>query len=119
MGFFIPVVVFTGLMAVPSNHQNEALTPDEERTVRKSVYDGEMLIVSPKMDFQDILVIPKPLTDLYKKRPRAVVDLLLTIMEGGNPRDSVLAAGYAIGLLDDPAVAVVCIDHFDKSKYDL
>jgi hypothetical protein len=68
------------------------------------------------------LEVPEPLAQLYKHHPRPVLDLLLKIMDGGSPKDSVLAAGYAMALLDGPGGGVVCVEHFyfgkHKATYD-
>jgi hypothetical protein len=90
----------------------------EEKVVREAVYNMGPLTASPRMDFISELVLPDSLVALHKKKPQAVLNLLLVIMEGASPKDSVLAAGYAISLLTSPAVGVVCIDHFDKNTYD-
>jgi len=87
--------------------------------VRRCVYDEtpKKAAVAPG-DFQERLIIPEALSDLFRLHPSAVLDLLLRIIDGGNPDDSVLAAGYAISLLDGPVAGVVCVDVFDKGTYD-
>lgn len=76
--------------------------PDKEKVVRDAVYNNDPQTVSPKRDFQSVLVIPKPLAELYKTHPRPVIDVLLKIIDGGRPDDSSLAAGYALELLAGP-----------------
>ena len=81
--------------------------------VRRCVYNetAKIAAVAPG-DFQERLLIPETLSGLYRQHPSAVLDLLLRIIDGGNPRDSVLAAGYAISSLDGPAVGIVCVHPF-------
>jgi hypothetical protein len=90
-----------------------------EKVVRDAVYNNNKpRTASPNKDFYSILLVPDSLTEAYKKHPQAVLGVLLRIMDGGNPNDSVLAAGYAISLLRGPGVGIVCIRHFDKETYD-
>lgn len=110
------------LLLIPVSHMSAeetkpALDAQQEKIVRESVYDSNPRLESPKRDFQSILVIPTPLADVYKEKPQAVLDLLLKIMEGASPKDSALAAGYALALLDGPGGGVVCVEHFDKAIY--
>lgn len=55
---------------------------------------------------------------VYKADPKFVVDVLLKIMDEASAEDSVLAAGYAMELVNGPGVGVVCVEHFDKKTYD-
>jgi hypothetical protein len=92
--------------------------PIKAKMVRDSVYNNRPLTASPQMDFRSELVMPDELTDLYRKHPQEVLDVLEKIIDGGNPKDSVLAAGCAISLLKGPRVGVVCVDNFDRKTYD-
>jgi hypothetical protein len=98
---------------------NEKLDSRQEAIVRRAVYENEPLInSSPAFLFQGELGIPEPLAELAKNHRREVIELLLKIMDGGSPKDSALAAGYAVSLLSGPRVGVVCVERFDKATYD-
>jgi hypothetical protein len=97
------------------------LSPDEIRLIREAVYDHDAWISTPAPEtgMFRLLDVPKPLRELYKKQPAAVVHVLLAIIEGANPKDSSLAAGYAAELFDGRGAGVVCVEFFDKSTYDV
>ncbi len=96
-----------------------ALDIDSERVVRDAVYYEEAATFSKReLPGASMLVVPERLQKVYKEHPEAVVDLLLKIMEGANPRESVLAAGYAMSLLKGPARGAVCVENFEAKKYD-
>jgi hypothetical protein len=97
---------------------NEALDTSQEMVIRRCVYNETPKIGADFGDSQTRLLIPKALSDLYRQHPSAVLELLLKIVDGANPDDSVLAAGYAVSLLNNAAVGVVCVDVFDKDTYD-
>jgi hypothetical protein len=118
------------LMATPPTRADDkkpVLDADAENAVRRSVYDtppavspilprnsrGE--IASPPIT---IVVVPDPVPKLYKEHPRAVIELLLRIMDGANPRQSSQAAGYALELMAGPGNGLVCIEFFDPKTYD-
>ena len=91
-----------------------------EKAVRTAVYDHG-IVIGTRFDRGlpfDEVGIPKSLKDAYVKRPKAVIELLLTIAEGGEPRDSMKAVAYAISLIDGPGVGVVVVSVFDRAKYD-
>ncbi len=96
----------------------DGLNYDSEKVVRDAVYNNEAATASPKRDGHSVLVMPDALVKVYMANPDDVIKLLLTIEEGGRPKDSVLAAGYAMSLLGGPARGVVCVDNFEESKYD-
>jgi hypothetical protein len=105
---------------------NEALDASQEMVVRRCVYDetpkttgmGPGGFQGRPIAPQEQLIIPEALSDIYRKHPRAVLDLLVKIIDGANPNDSVVAAGYAVSLLHGPAVRIVCVDLFRKDTYD-
>jgi hypothetical protein len=109
-------IVFS-LSAPRAPDGNDPFDLTKEAQVREAVYSEEIRVTSD-FDFQSKLVLPKALETSYTKHPQAVLGVLLKIMEGGRPRDSALAAGYAISLLDGTAVGVICVEHFDKKTYD-
>jgi hypothetical protein len=99
--------------------QEYTLAPDEEKLIRDAVYGGKLLIAESDRIGHTMIGVPQPVTEMYVKHRHSVLNLLITIAEGGNPRDSVLAAAYSIALLDGPAVAVVCARNFDRAAYDV
>jgi hypothetical protein len=119
------------LTAGPLAHADEkppALNADAEKLVRRAVYDNPPKVSPiPQIDARTgiewppitILVVPEPVANLYKQRPRRVLELLLRIMDGAEPKQSSLAAGYALELMGPPSRGLVCIEVFDKNTYDL
>jgi hypothetical protein len=109
--------------ALGTSDSKDTFDADAEKLVREAVYYNSPATTSRAMDADglariDILVVPEELTDLHRRHPEAVLGLLLKIMEGGNPRDSSLAAGYALSLLKGPEIGIICVRHFDKDTYD-
>ena len=100
------------------SHTPSTLTIEEQASARKAVYEGRLISVSPKRDFFSILEVPKILTDLYKKNPDAVIDLLSRIADGGNPADSIRAASFAIEMVDGPGAGELCASLFKTATYD-
>ena len=111
-GFVLTVLIMI------SHGPKTASEVELEQSVRSAVYNKSSQVESPNRDFRDILIVPQPLADSYKKDPKAVLELLLKIIDGANPPESALAAGYAIELLSGPGVGVICVEYFDKAKYD-
>lgn len=93
------------------------LTPEEQETVRESVYRGRPLIGG--MEFPGILLLPEPLVEVYKEKPAAVMTLLLEIVDDSSPHESALAAAYAIAFQSGPRVATAVFSGFEPDKYDL
>lgn len=98
------------------------LTPAEQAVVRRSVYAGEMGIeigpYGPGPAFTPRLFAPPELGAIYRRRPAAVIDLLTRIVDGGRPRDSMLAFGYIVSLNSSPVVAARLVETFDADAYD-
>ena len=107
------------MFAEPTNRASDVFYTEKEKTVRDAVYNNRPLSISPNMDFRSMLWVPETLVLLHKKHPQPVMRVLLQIMEGARPEDSVLAAGYANSLLDGPEVGLVCVHHFDKKTFDV
>jgi hypothetical protein len=117
--FMLSGALFTA-PSVPASDSKDVLDSESEKVVRDAVYSGEMCeytIFEPPFD--RVLYIPKPVVQVYEKHPKGVLELLVKIIEGGRPRDSVLAAAYAVSLQAGPAVGTVCADHFDENTYDI
>jgi hypothetical protein len=96
-----------------------ALSAEEQAKARKAVYEGRVSTISPKGDFLSELEIPPVLSELYKKNPSAVLDLLTRIADGGNPADSIRAASYAIELADGPGCGLGCVLVYKVDTYDV
>jgi hypothetical protein len=119
------------MMAAPPTHADEkkpALDAEAEKSVRQAVYNYPPAVSPiPQKDPRTgielppitILVLPEPLAKLYKQHPRRVLELLLRIMDGADPKQSSLAAGYALELMGPPGRGLVCIELFDKNTYDV
>ena len=100
--------------------EHKELNVEDIRLVRSAVYDNEPKEYSPDGRPEERwLEVPKSLSELYKKKPTAVLNFLLVIMEGANPTDSVLATGYAFELLSGYGRGVTCLEIFDNANYDV
>ena len=118
------LLILFAVSAMSNSNPKDGFGADKEKVVRDAVYNNDPQTVSLKRDFQSVLVIPKPLAGLYKAHPKPVVDVLLKVIDGGRPEDSVLAAGYAIELLDGPGGGLLCVEMFytdkdAKANYDI
>ena len=94
----------------------EHLSIEEIRVVRQAVYENDELCFIRLTEAQNggSWLFRGHFENLYKKHPAAVSDVLQTIMEGANPRDSSLAAGYAFELFYGPGTGIVCVEFFDR-----
>jgi hypothetical protein len=106
------------VLATDARGAADTLSVEQVRVVRDAVYDGKIIVYSSEELIDQYLYVPEPLTKLYKKHPSPVLDILFSIAEWGNPRDSILAAGYAFELLGGPGDGVACVNNFDKKRYD-
>jgi hypothetical protein len=95
-----------------------ALTREQIRVVRDCVYEGKATIGVLDRFGSPGLNVPMPLTELYRDKPRGVLEVLLVIVEGANPHESALAAGFALALAKDPGAGAVCIEYVNKDSYD-
>lgn len=105
---------------IPSS-SGQGFSVEDERTLRNAVYLKDIWTTIPRegeWEFTQILVVPKEVTAIYKKDRLAALKVLQKIVEGGNPKDAMLAAGYAISLVRSPAVGVVCVEGRDEAGFD-
>jgi hypothetical protein len=105
----------------PPEEAKSGLPPKIETSVRNAVYSGKLLVAHPhegKYALLEVVVLPAEIESAYKEHPQATVVLLEAIINGGNPKDSMLAASFAIALLEDPAVASVVWPHSQAETYD-
>ena len=93
---------------------DDGLSANEEQVIRDIVYGSGAGTSSINV----IVVIPKPIGELYKRKPTAVLTLLTRIVDGANPKDSVTAAAYAIELAAGPGGGLACVRTFKKDLYD-
>jgi hypothetical protein len=92
-----------------------------ETSVRNAVYSGKLLVTHPhegKYALLEVVILPSEIESAYKEHPQATLALLEAIIIGGNPKDSMLAASFAIALLENPAVASVVWPHSKAETYD-
>ncbi len=98
------------------------LTDGEARAVREAAYGGPLLLFTPERPDggrgAEMVTVPAGLVTLYQRKPRAVVELLLVVVEGARPSDSVRAAAYALALTDRPTAGALPARHFDEETYD-
>jgi hypothetical protein len=100
-----------------------ALSGAEMRDLRAAVYGGDAFLTVPErlvggVAGPEVVVVPGPVTALHRRKPRAVLVVLLAVVEGGRPADSVRAAAYALALTAGPAVGALPVRHFDEGTYD-
>jgi hypothetical protein len=105
-------------LSVPTTTLPPLLSPAQEKIVRNSVYGKQPLIRAIPMEGLDEIVVPKELAEVYKDHPRETILVLLAIIDGAKPDDSVLAAAYAIALLHGAPVGPVCYKFYDRKTYD-
>ena len=117
---FLFTLVLTMNAPVPDAKQltPSALTVEEQACARKAIYEGSLISVSPKRDFDSVLQIPEVLTAMYKKNPAAVRDLLIRIADGGSPHDSIRAVSYLIEMADGPGSGELVASLFSAASYD-
>jgi hypothetical protein len=97
-----------------------ALEKGQEFNIRKYIYEGKHLTAFPKEGKYagfTILIVPREIESIYESNKLATVQLLITIIDGARPEDSLLAAGYAASLLLSPIEGAE-ISCFPKDKYD-
>jgi hypothetical protein len=90
----------------------KSLSAEEERTLRAAVYDRDIAVGVPRdgrWAFLEILHIPDSVCAVYREKPVPTLTLLRDIVRGGNPKDAMLAAGYALALVKGPSAGVVCV----------
>src|SRR5262249_51197611 len=102
------------------------LNKEDEAIVRKLVYQGRILIGTPrkgKWALYDVLNVPKKLYDVYEKNKEGTIRLLISIMEGARPRDAMLAGGFAVSLMESPVKGASYVqfsaDTFDSDEKGL
>ena len=80
--------------------------------VRTAVYSGSPKTAIPrkgKWAKFEVLLVPKELAEAYSRNPEKTLMLLLSIVEGANPRDAALAAGFAISLARSPVAGAIAV----------
>ena len=113
------VALFAG-MSINQRQEQKELSVEDMRLIRSAVYDNEAKDYSPSDQPEErLLEVPKPLSELFKKKPTAALNFLCVIMEGARPKDSILAASYAFELLSGHGRGLTCLDIFDKAIYDV
>ena len=98
----------------------EQLSVEQIRIVRESVYEKLAPIGTDYKTLVRSVLVPADLRELYNKKPEAVLDVLEVIMQGGRPRDSVVAAAYAFELHGREGDGVVVVDFLESrgKEYD-
>lgn len=107
--------------AVDGHEIQEPLTRSEKSSLRSSIYEGDAVTAMPKSGRWaniDILECPQSIIDLTKSKKTAVLEVLLDIVKGGRPSDSMLAAGYMFCIFDDPprgrVATMIPVKKYDK-----
>ena len=99
--------------------EKDELTTEQIQMVRDAVYSKSATTEFLRKELYDIVPVPKSLIEVYKQKPVKALEVLLLIMDGANPRDSVSAAAYAFELLEGPGAGVICLRVFKSEKYDV
>jgi hypothetical protein len=105
----------------PPEGAGPGLPPNVETSVRNAVYSRKLLVAHPlegKYALLEVVILPPEIESAYKGHPQATLALLESIINGGNSKDSMLAASFAIALLENPAVASVVWPHSKGETYD-
>lgn len=98
---------------------DQRLTAVEEKAVRAGVYGHgpRTTASSPGKPFKRVVVVPREIRDAFEKKPLATARLLLKIVDGGCPWDSIHAFACGYALLSTPAEAALGIPSTDE-KWD-
>lgn len=68
----------------------------------------------------NFIIVPKEIEELFKKKPAQTLGVLVSIVEGANPKESCLAAAYAITLMKNEGFSgfIIYNDLFGENEYD-
>src|SRR4051812_44424028 len=87
-------------LAAPPPVKEAPLDHNDQESIRRIIYGGGKRIAHPLRDDglpgHAVLVVPNELAAVFKKNPVETLLLLRKIVEGGRPRDALLAGGYVI-----------------------
>lgn len=66
------------------------------------------------------IIVPKEIKALYEKKPAPTLIVLVSIVEGANPKESCLAAAYAVTLMGTEGFSgfIIYNDLLDPSEYE-
>ena len=116
-----------GIWRPPSRATIGGRTPlsvEDENKLRSAVYNNELGTAFPvkgEWAFGEVLGVPAHVFTIYEKDPVGTLEVLLKIVEGGNPKDSALALGYALSVVAKTpwagAIAaheIIGRDHYDQ-----
>jgi hypothetical protein len=81
------------------------LTHEEDAAIRNAIYGQPWTTAVPTdgpWQGHEILVVPQKICKIYSEKEKATLELLLTIVKGARPHDSVLAGGFAVSLATTP-----------------
>ncbi len=95
----------------------------EEEELRNSIYNKKPEIDGVKgfgLMSANFIIVPNEIKALFKKKPSQTLMTLVSIVEGANPKESCLAAAYAVTLLENDGFGGFMIynDLFRESEYD-
>jgi hypothetical protein len=97
------------------------LDHSDKQSIRKSVYEGHKTVAHPTSgEFAglEVLVVPQNVKTLYTKNPHQTLLLLRGIVEGGRPKDALLAGGYAIALGDSIVAGAIMSAVAPEGEFD-
>jgi hypothetical protein len=99
---------------------SERLSAGEEKHVRSAVYNNSPVTGGLGADrpFARTFELPKAVQTAYESKPRAAVRLLLKIVEGGRPGDSIHAVACIQALVKNPEYAAIGVRGADEKTWD-
>jgi hypothetical protein len=99
---------------------SQRLTAPEEKAIRNALIDSGPSTASRSLEqpYPRILVVPKRIEEIYAKKPRATVDLLLKVVEGGRSWDSIHAVGCIQALVWEAEQGGIFAEGADAKAWD-
>ncbi|MEZ6139664.1 MAG: hypothetical protein R3B84_03750 [Zavarzinella sp.] len=110
----------SGNTILNSKENLQPLTEQEKDLLRKTVYGQSPAEHTPDDDITDrVLLVPDGVSRLYKDKPAQTLDLLIRIVDGANPNDSLMAASLAMELKHGKGTGLMCTIQFKSTSYDI
>jgi hypothetical protein len=104
----IALLLTAGVLTGQVRADEAMLTKEEERLLRKNVYDEGRATEFPrtgKWALTPVLSVPADVWKIHGMKRLGTLRLLLVIVKGAGPKDAVLATGYAVALEEDVEMA--------------
>jgi len=116
---FVTTAFLVVIMTAPlPNTKPVKLSPEQLAAARAEVYNGELATESPNKDGKSVIVVPEAVAVAHRRNVAETESLLLKIIEGGNPADSIKAVAYLIELRDGPGSGIPAVLTFNYKAWD-